>query len=137
MMKYMQKKLWPVCLKTATGRKNRKTKKGNVNWYNCTKQSHFCVKLLRKTKQDYLNNTDIKCVSDNKKFWKTIKPYFSNKRLNSNKILWSEKRFVKDPIAVETTMNDYFVNITQTIRLEQPQSNHANNQFAEHTSILE
>ena len=56
-----------------------------------------------------------------KKFWKTVKPYFSNKGLNSNKIFLSEKgKLVKDPVVIATTMNDYFVNITQTrgIKLE-------------------
>ena len=32
------------------------------------KQRRFCVKLIRKTKQDYLDNIDIKSVSDTKKF---------------------------------------------------------------------
>ena len=42
------------------------------------------------------------------KIWKTIKAYFSNKELNSNKILLSGKgSLTKDPIAVATTMNDY------------------------------
>ena len=74
------------------------------------------MKLLPKTKQDYFSSIDIKSVSDTKKFLKkTIKPYFSNKGLNSNKIFLSEKgRLVKDLVAIATTMNDYFVNITQT-----------------------
>ena len=60
-----------------------------------------------KTKPDYFNNIDIKSVSDTKKFWKTIKPYFSNKGLNSNKIFLSEKRrLIKDLGAIATTMND-------------------------------
>ena len=95
------------------------------------------VKLLPKTKQDYFNNIDIKSVSDTKKFWKTIKPYFSNKGLNSNKIFLSEKgRLIKDPVAVAKTMNDYFVNITQTIGLKQFQFDHTNNLFEDHRSII-
>ena len=89
------------------------------------------MKLLRKTKQDYFNNIDIKRVSDTKKFWKTIKPYFSNKGLNSNKIFLSEKgRLIKDPAAIATTMNDYFVDITETLGLEQF------NLFEDHRSII-
>ena len=86
------------------------------------------MKLLRKIKQDYFNNIDIKSVSDNQKFWRTINTYFINKGLNSNKIFLSEKgRFIKDPVVIATTMNDYFVNITQTIGLKQFQFDHANN----------
>ena len=78
------------------------------------------MKLLLKTRWDYFNNIDIKSVSYTKKFWKTSKSFFSNKGLNSNKILLSEKgRLIKDHVAISTAMNDYFVNITQTIGLKQ------------------
>ena len=95
------------------------------------------MKLLRKTKQDYFNNIDIKSVSDTKKFWKTIKPYFSNKGLNSNKIFLSEKgRLIKDPVAIATTMNDYSVTLKQTVGLKQFQFDHAKKLFEDHTSII-
>ena len=67
------------------------------------------------------------------------KPYFSNKGLNFNKIFLSERgRHIKDPVALAITMNDYFVNITQTIGLKQFYFDHANNLFEEtdHTSII-
>ena len=90
------------------------------------------MKLLRKTKLLY-----IKSVSDTKKNWKKIKPYFSNKGLNSNKLFLSEKgRLIADPVAIATTMNDCFANITQTIGLEQFQFGHVNNLFKDHTSII-
>ena len=104
---------------------------------NIKKQRKFCVKVLRKTKQDYFNNIDIKSVSDTKKFWKTTKPYFSNKGLNSNKIFLSEKgSLIKYPVAIATTMNDCFVNTTQIIGLKQFQFDHANNLFKNHTNII-
>ena len=54
-------------------------KRSYDNWDKYKKQRNLSVKLLPKTKQDYFNNIDIKSFSDTKKFWKTIKPYFSNK----------------------------------------------------------
>ena len=81
------------------------------------------MKLRRKTKQDYFNNIDIKSVRDTKKFWKAIRPGFSNKGLNFNKVFLSEKgRLIKDPAVIATTMRDYFVNITETIGLKQVQA---------------
>ena len=56
------------------------------NWDKYTQKRNICVKLLGKTKQDYFSNTDFKNVSNTNKFWKTIKSYFSNKGLYSNKI---------------------------------------------------
>ena len=48
---------------------------------NFKKQQNFCVNVLRKTKNDYFQNLNIRDLSDNKKFWKTIKPYFRIKVL--------------------------------------------------------
>ena len=62
-----------------------------LNWDDYKKQRKFYVKLLRKRKQDFFNDIGINSVSDNKKFWKIIKPYFSNKVLNSKKKFLSEK----------------------------------------------
>ena len=56
------------------------------------------MNLLRKTKTDYLQNLNIRDLSDNigdlsdnRKFWKTIKPYVTNKELNLNKLLLTEE----------------------------------------------
>ena len=41
---------------------------------------NFCVNLLKREKKNYYNNLDLKFFEDNKKFWKMIKPLFSNKQ---------------------------------------------------------
>ena len=51
----------------------------------------FVLIFFVKLKQNTLKNLNLKDLSDNRNFWKTIKPYFSNKRLNSNKLLLKEK----------------------------------------------
>ena len=38
-------------------------------------------------------NKKIQDVTDNKKFWKTIQPYFSDKGYNQTKITIAEKKF--------------------------------------------
>ena len=43
------------------------------------KQSNFCVNLLRKIKQEYFENINVKNINDNKKFQKTIKPSLATK----------------------------------------------------------
>ena len=133
MMKALQK-----AIMTRSRLKNIYNKKRSYNnWHKYKKQRNFCVKLLYKTKQDYFNNIDIKSVSAAKKFWETIKPDFSNKGLNFNKIFLSEKgKLMKDPAVIATTMNDYFVNITETIGLKQFQFDHLSNLFEDHTSII-
>ena len=43
------------------------------------KQKNYCVSLLRKSKTNYYANLDEKNVSNNKLFWKLIKPSLSDK----------------------------------------------------------
>ena len=57
-------------------------KRNDKNLENYKKQRNFCYDLLRKTKTEYFKNLKVEDLSDNRKFWKTIKPYFSNKSLN-------------------------------------------------------
>ena len=54
-------------------------------------QRNFCKKLLRTTKKEYFNNLDTKKVTDNKAFWRTVVPTFSNKNSKSDKISLNEE----------------------------------------------
>ena len=95
-------------------------KRTDVNWANYKKQRNFCVTLLRRTKKEYFQNLNVKDLSDNKKFWKTIKPYFSNKGLNSNKMLLKEKgELVSDEKQLASIMNKFFINITKSLKLKE------------------
>ena len=43
------------------------------------KQHKLCVALARRAKQQYFFSLDLSLIADNKKFWKTVKPLFSDK----------------------------------------------------------
>ena len=45
------------------------------------RQLNYCVKLLKRSKKDFYNNLNVKKVTDNKYFLKTIKPDFTDKTL--------------------------------------------------------
>ena len=81
------------------------------DWNNYKKQRNFCVSLLRSTKKGYFQKLNIKDLTDKNKFWKTIKPFFRNKGLNSNKLMLRVKDVVADEKALATLMNNYFVNV--------------------------
>ena len=68
------------------------SKRTNDNWENDKKQLNFFVNLLQKTKKQIFQNIEIRNLKDSKKFWKTIKLYFGNKELNSNRLFLKEKR---------------------------------------------
>ena len=77
------------------------------------KQRNYCVSLIRKTKQQYYNNLDHRKVADNKSFWKYIKPLFSDKSSNSNKITLVERDLIleKNDDIVEI-FNDFFTSVS-------------------------
>ena len=64
----------------------------------------------------------MKDLSDNKKFWKTIKPYFSNKGLNSNKILLKEKgELVSNKIELASIMKKFSSTLQKKLYLKEDQ----------------
>ena len=86
---------------------------------NYKKQINFYVNLFRKTKTEYFQKLNVKDLSDNRKFWKTIKPFFSNKGLNSNKLMLKENnRLITEEKELATVMNTFFVNITESLDLK-------------------
>ena len=97
--------------------KNRFNKnKTNENWTAFKKQRNFCVKLLCQNKRSYFNRLDPKDVSDSKKFWRTVKPLFSNKIEGSASITLLENDVVEsDDTRVAEILNEYFVDITKTL----------------------
>ena len=96
----------------------RKTR-AKEDWNNYRKQRNFCVNLLRNTKKDYFQKLNIKDLTDYKKLSKTINPFFSNKGLNSNKLMSKEKDVVvAEQKALTTLMNNYFVNVTADLDLK-------------------
>ena len=80
------------------------------------KQRNWCVKLLRKTKCKYYQNLDLKNLSDNRKFWKTVKPILSGKVQTSSSVTLAEgSQFISNDKAIAEIFNEYFVNITGSI----------------------
>ena len=43
------------------------------------KQRNLCVAMVRKVKKNDFNNRNVRNITDNKQFWKTVKPFFSIK----------------------------------------------------------
>ena len=49
---------------------------------------NFCTRLVRKEKKTYYSTLDPKLITDKKKFWKTVKPLFSDKFLYLIKLVY-------------------------------------------------
>ena len=98
--------------------------KRRYNWYlinfeNYKEQRNICVNLLRKSKKQYFKNIDVKNVTDNKKFWKTMTPKFSNKcKTTIIIILIENEKILLDNKVLANTFNNYFTDVTNCLGLK-------------------
>ena len=58
-----------------------------VNELAYKRQRNFCTTLIKKTKRNFCNNLYVNKITDNKAFWKTVKPSFTEKTLKDKKIV--------------------------------------------------
>ena len=86
-----------------------------------TKQQNYCVSLLRKSKREYYSNLDVKNITDNKTFWKTIKPFLSDKVTSTQKI---NDKIVKNDNDAARVLNSFFSNIVRDLKI--PDYNNCN-----------
>ena len=81
-----------------------------------TKNKNICVSLLRKAKREYQEDLSIADVTDNKKFWKRVKPFFGNKiKGNPNIALVENNDLITDEKLLAETFNDCFVNVVANL----------------------
>ena len=84
------------------------------------KQKNVCSRLYKKERAKYYANLDIKKITDNKTFWKTIKPFLSNKSTNSGKILLSENETIlTDEETISETFNDFFKKSVEMLQINE------------------
>ena len=94
-------------------------KRNQSNWEKYKKQRNFCTSLLKKSKQNFFRNLNIKDLSDNKKFWKKIAPLFSNNTKTADTIiLTKDDEIIRDEKKVATIFNTYFLNLTKDLKLK-------------------
>ena len=58
------------------------------------KQCIPCVSLIRRGKENFFGNINTRDITDNKIFWKPVKPFFTNKIKIKSKITLIEKRII-------------------------------------------
>ena len=81
-------------------------------------QRNYCVSLLRKTKKDYYEKLNEKDVNDNKTFWKTVKPFLSDKIVSKEQIsLVENDEIISEESNVAQTLNFFFSNIVTNLKI--------------------
>ena len=116
---FMAKELRKEIMKRSKLKNKFNRNRNHENWCNFKFQRNYCVNLLRKTKKQYYKNLNVKNVVDNQTFWKTVKPYFSNKGSNSRRItLLENDSILTDGKDIAKTMNNFFYKCYQKSKLK-------------------
>ena len=99
--------------------------KSEADKKNYVKQRNYCVSLLRRTKKEYYGNLDPRKIADNRTFWRTVKPFLSNKSVENEKIILVEKEEIltKDN-SVAKVLNNFFSNIVKTLGISDYMHSH-------------
>ena len=84
------------------------------------KQRNFCSRLYKKEKKKFYNNLNMKSFTDNKMFWKTVKPFLSEKGNLSKKInLVEQDEVVSEDIEVAEILNTYFSESVNNLEIKE------------------
>ena len=86
-MPFMSKDLSKAIMDRTRFRNKFLKNRNDENKKKYSKQRSYCVSFLRKTKKQYYGDLNEKNVLDNKKFWKTVKPFLSDKCPLNEKII--------------------------------------------------
>ena len=82
------------------------------------RQRNLCTKLFRKEKKVFYGNLNPSLISDNKKFWNTVKPFFSDKKVsNENITLVDNNKIISDDSIVVDTFNTYFSDAVKSLNI--------------------
>ena len=85
------------------------------------KQKNYCSRLYKKERRRYYTNLDVKNIMDNKKFWRAIKPFLSDKGVGRTDITLIEgDKIIQDDSEVANTLNDFFSNAVASLKINIP-----------------
>ena len=66
---------------------------------------------------NYYGNLNEKDITDNKKFWKTVKPFLSDKSINSDKIHLNENgELINSKTKAAEVLNEFFSNVVKNFK---------------------
>ena len=75
--------------------------------------------MLRKAKRSYFKNLDTNNVSNNRKFWGTVKSLFSSKVRSNDYITLNENDLlIRNECKIANIFNTFFVNIVPNLGIE-------------------
>ena len=82
-------------------------------------QRNYCVNLLKQVKRDFYEHLNPALISDNKKFWKQVKPFFSDKTpRNSNSMLSDGNEMISSPRKCADIFNNFLIDSIKNLGID-------------------
>ena len=121
---FMNKALCKAIMNRSRARNKYLKLPNEINRASYKKQRNYCLNLLRKEKKKYYRNLNVNKIIDNKQFWKTMKPFFSDKsKLNRDITLIDGENIITSETEIAETMNTFFSNAVQKLDIQGYQTN--------------
>ena len=85
------------------------------------KDRDLSVELLRKSKKVFYNNLNVKRITNNRKFWQTIKSNFTDKTLKDERIILVDGgKVITEEKYVVKKFKVHFEKIVETLKIDRP-----------------
>ena len=108
----MNKKLNKEIMKISRLRNTFLNTRSELDCKAYNKQRNYVVNLLRNVKKEFYGNLNTNVLTENRTFWKTVKPFLSEKSKKASKItLIENEKIVSEDKEIAKIFNDYFISI--------------------------
>ena len=115
---FMTKTLRKAIMKRSKLRNKFNEERNIENWSEYKRQRNLCSNLLKQSKKRHFNSLSVNNATENKKIWKTIKPFFTEKnKTTTNITLIENNQTVREDKAICQSFNTYFTNVTKALKL--------------------
>ena len=83
------------------------------------RKRNYCVSLLRKIKKNFYEHLNPNLIADNRKFWKHVKPFFSDKIPRNRNIILSEgNEIISNPETCAEIFNNFFSDAVKDLDID-------------------
>ena len=86
----------------------------------------------KKSKEEYFDNIDLRNVTDNKKFWKTVKPLFTDKGMNRKIILVEDDEIISESEQISESLNNFFADAVINLNIPQYEDRTSNTKSSDY-----
>ena len=115
---FMNKDLRKEHMKRSRLRNRYRKMKTTENEMKYKKQRNLCANLLKRAKSSYFEKLKPSSICDNKTFWKTVKPLFSEKILSSDNItLIEDDEIISDDGEIANIFNSHFNDAVKNLNI--------------------